>query len=326
MKSVIRLNQVNKSFGSHKVLDNISVEINAGEPVALVGANGAGKTTLFSIICGFLKADSGSVHIIGDPVGSYQHLSKLSALIQDAEFDPDFSIEKQLTLFAKLQGMSSKWARSDVERVLELTGLKEYSRQKSRILSHGMKKRLAIAQSLLGSPEVILLDEPTAGLDPDYARQISNILVDIKELATLIISSHQLEQLQRICPRVMFLKDGKVTLSKNFANPGTNQGISQVHASAMQLQTLTLRCSDQLPGLLNKIRALPVVESIDATQRHEFKIQYHAGQEPYQLEQALFTLFAQNHWHYEQLINGDTLENQWFSQQGKEGGKGGYGN
>ncbi|TLU61349.1 ABC transporter ATP-binding protein [Thalassotalea litorea] len=324
MKSVIRLNQVNKSFGAHKVLDGVSFDIEAGEPVALVGANGAGKTTLFSIICGFLKADSGSVNVLGESVVSYRHLSKLSALIQDAEFDPDFSIARQLTLFAKLQGMSRKQAQMDVERVLELTGLKEYSRQKSHILSHGMKKRLSIAQSLLGSPQVILLDEPTAGLDPDYARQISNILVDIKELATLIISSHQLEQLQRICPRVMFLKEGKVKLSDNFANPDLSQVIDQNTGlvNDAQLHTLTLRCSDQLPGLINKIKALPVVESIIATQRHEFKIQYPAGQEPYQLELALLALFAQNHWHYEQLINGDTLENQWFSQNGTEGVKG----
>lgn len=317
MNTVLSLKNVSKAYGAHHVLNNVSVDIAAGEPVALVGANGAGKTTMFSIICGFLKADSGEVNVLGQAVSSYRHLSRLSALIQDAEFDPDFSIERQLILYAKLQGMAGKQAGMDVSRVLELTGLEGYSKQKSQVLSHGMKKRLAIAQGLLGSPEVILLDEPTAGLDPDYARQISNILVDIKELATLIISSHQLEQLQRICPRVMFLRDGNIKLSENFNQPdqiGSVNGTAKIATSEDAL-TLTLRCSDQIPGLINKIKALPAVQGVVATQRHEFQVMYRGGSEPYQLEQALLALFAQNHWHYEQLINGVTLENQWFSQE-----------
>ncbi|TKB44397.1 ABC transporter ATP-binding protein [Thalassotalea mangrovi] len=316
MESIISLQNVSKSFGKHQVLDNVSVEIVAGEPVALVGANGAGKTTLFSILCGFLKADSGQVKIFGEVVSGYQHLAKLSALIQDAEFDPDFSISSQLKLYAQLHNMSAKQAQHDVDRVLELTGLSGYARQKSQILSHGMKKRLAIAQSLLGSPQVILLDEPTAGLDPDYARQISNILLDIKDLATLVISSHQLEQLQRICPRVAFLRDGKLSLSEHFnsINKPESPNSARSIANGIDVLTLTLRCSDQLPGLVDKIKALPAVRTIVATQRHEFKIQYHAGDQPYQFEHSLLKLFSENHWHYDQFINGETLENQWFSQ------------
>jgi ABC-2 type transport system ATP-binding protein len=161
-----------KHFGPVQALRGVSLRIPTGSTFGLVGPNGAGKTTLFSIVAGFLRPTSGSVNVLGAPVAGENLLGKLSVLPQDAAFRKGVPMGNQLALCARLQGYSKAQADSEVQRVLELTGMEGFADRVPDKLSHGMAKRMAIAQALMGDPQIILLDEPLAGLDPAQARRI----------------------------------------------------------------------------------------------------------------------------------------------------------
>ena len=161
---IIKCKNLTKNFSRLVALDNIDLSIEAGQPIALVGPNGAGKTTLISVISGFIRPTKGDVKVFGAGPGSASSKNRFSVLPQDAQFDPNFTVGSQLKLYAKLRGLRS--ADAEVQRVLGLVQLQDRIRSKPEDLSHGMRKRLLIAQALLGTPELIILDEPTAGIDP----------------------------------------------------------------------------------------------------------------------------------------------------------------
>ncbi|MCF2859959.1 ABC transporter ATP-binding protein [Pseudoalteromonas sp. SMS1] len=298
MNTVIEVNALAKSFGSKHALSDVNFRIEQGSTVALVGPNGAGKTTLFSIICGYLKPDHGTVNILGHNPRSAPLFSKLSALPQDAQLDPKFSVEKQLSFFAQLQGMDKKAALADTQRVLELVDLSQVAQSKTSELSHGMRKRVCIAQALLGSPEVVLLDEATAGLDPKNAKAIRNLIASLKGQITFILSSHDLSELERLCDTVLYLEQGKLSSHQSDLHQ-TQPG------SFITLQMLNL--SDDMH---QKIAQLTGVLAVKQTQSDELVIEYTKQPEP--LDLSLLSLIHENQWTYKQIVNGRTLENQLF--------------
>jgi len=167
--SIIQCDNLSKQYGNKLALDTVSLTLTQGAPIALVGPNGAGKTTLFSLLCGYIQPTNGSISILGHKPGSKALQGLLSALPQDAALDPNFSIVSQLQFFAQLQGMTTKAAKQEALRVLALVDLTDSAEAKPKSLSHGMSKRVSIAQALMGSPKIVLLDEPTAGLDPSQS-------------------------------------------------------------------------------------------------------------------------------------------------------------
>ena len=189
---------------------DVDIEWERGEPIALVGPNGAGKTTLLGILCGFVHADSGAVEVLGQAPGSAAVIGRLSALPQDAQLNPHRVVGAQLTHFARLRGLSRTAAARDVARVLEWVDLPQVAGARAAELSHGMRKRVAIAQALLGTPELVLLDEPTAGLDPENARQVRRIISDQSGATQFVVSSHNLDELERLCGSVVYIERGQV--------------------------------------------------------------------------------------------------------------------
>lgn len=211
MSAAVRVANVSKSFGSIRALDAVSFEVPPQSVFGLLGPNGAGKTTLFSIVANFLKADTGNIEVLGhDPTRISELRGRLTILPQDAEFQRGTPIIEQLTFFRMLDGQDRAAAAREANECLELVGLHDYAKRSARALSHGMMKRLGIAQAFLGKPEVILLDEPTAGLDPANARQIRDLVAQLRERATIVISSHNLTEIQELCDHVAILDHGKV--------------------------------------------------------------------------------------------------------------------
>lgn len=208
MKSLITASGLSKSYGAKQALNNVNFEIKQGAPVALVGPNGAGKTTLFSLLCGYINPSHGELSILGHKPGSAALFNKVSALPQDAQLDPRFNIDKQLAFYGKLQGMSTKQSHNEALRVLDLVGLKEVAKQRAGDLSHGMRKRVTIAQALIGAPQIVMLDEATAGLDPIHAREVRELVSSLSSEATFILSSHDLTELERLCSQVLHLDKG----------------------------------------------------------------------------------------------------------------------
>lgn len=254
MNPALRIQNVSKSFGDIQALDNVSFEVQPHTVFGLLGPNGAGKTTLFSIVASFLKADNGNVQVLGhDPRRISELRGRFTILPQDAQFERNTSILHQLVFYRRLDGNDPTTAEREVRETLELVGLEDYAKRGARVLSHGMMKRLGIAQAFLGSPEVILLDEPTAGLDPKNARQIRNLIEELRERATVVVSSHNLAEIQELCDHVAILDHGKVVASGS---------VDELTAGSRELDVRLSRRLEEAE--VARLRGLPAVESVDS--------------------------------------------------------------
>ena len=200
-------------------LDGLDCRFPAGALCGLVGPNGAGKTTLYSVVCGFLPPDEGQVDLLGGgPFDPWRLKGRVGVLPQDAEIQGRLTCGEFLRYMGSLQGLSSRRARAEAERVLR--GVRLLDRQDSLVasLSHGMRRRLAVASALVGSPELVLLDEPTAGLDPAQAAGLREELLALRGSATLIVSSHNLVELERICDWVVLMQAGRCVMQGTVAD------------------------------------------------------------------------------------------------------------
>lgn len=308
--SLIQCQGLSKSYGSKKALKNVSFSLNAGAPIALVGPNGAGKTTLFSLLCGYLSPSEGTIRLLGEAPNSPKLLGKVAALPQDATLDPNLTIASQLALFARLQGMNAKLAADEAVRVLSLVDLVDVAQQKPPSLSHGMGKRVAIAQALIGSPILVLLDEPTAGLDPANAKKVRELVKTLSPTTTFMISSHNLDELEKLCDQVLYLDKGELS-----------QSVSMRANTDSDYLTLTMQHCDS-EKLLQEVAKLSGVINVSAKQSNSFVIQLAPSEDKtaeqsaidnYQLEMKLLSLFNHHHWQYKMLMKGRTLEETLFS-------------
>jgi len=300
MSVLIKASGLSKSFGAKQALNNVSFEIQKGAPVALVGPNGAGKTTLFSLLCGYIIPSHGELSILGHKPGSAALFNQVSALPQDAQLDPRFNIDKQLAFYGKLQGMGAKQSHNEALRVLDLVGLKEVAKQRAGDLSHGMRKRVTIAQALIGSPKIVMLDEATAGLDPIHAREVRELVSSLSDEATFILSSHDLTELERLCSQVLHLDKG--ILSEH-----------QTKDNNTHTHFYTLMLNEAYQNVEQQLQALAGVSRVYMSQHKEYVIEYQPTGEP--LDIALLNFCHQQNWQYRQLVNGHTLENQIFTQE-----------
>ena len=192
-------------------LDGLTCRFPAGAISGLVGPNGAGKTTLFSVVCGFLPPDEGTVDILGGgPFDISRLKGRLGVLPQDAAIGTRLTCHGFLTYLAGLQGLSSRDAAAAAERALADVLLSDRADDRAGALSHGMRRRLAVASALLGTPELILLDEPMAGLDPGQGRALRDVLANLRGRCTVIVSSHDLDELERLCDYVVLMDAGKL--------------------------------------------------------------------------------------------------------------------
>ena len=300
MSAFIKATNLSKSFGSKLVLDHINFELSAGEPIALIGPNGAGKTTLFSIMCGYLQPDTGDIKLLGHAPSSTALFGRVGALPQDALFDPNFSLQSQLSFYAQLQGMNKARADADAKRVLTLVDLTDCAKQKATSLSNGMKKRLAIAQALLGEPELVLLDEPTAGLDPMNALQIRQLIATMSEQATFVISSHNLFELEKLCGTILYLEHGKLVQQRTL-NAKVHQGfltLTLEHGDAAQVQT--------------QLALVSGVHKVVCQQKNEYLIWFDAELAP-DTDLAVLQALRTQGWRYKSLQRGQSLEQQLFA-------------
>ena len=297
MSLLLSCQGLSKSYGIKQAVSQVSFDINKGEPIALVGENGAGKTTLMSMMCGFVKPTSGKIiygtNVAGNPV-------TLGALPQDAVLDAGFGIATQLNYLARLQGFNRIEALREVDKVLEMVDLKDVAKEKSDTLSHGMSKRISIAQALIGSPDVILLDEPTAGLDPKNSLKIRDCIQRLKQDVTFLISSHNLTELERICGSVLYLEQGRLTRNEPLQSTETNQYLTIVFNSSVDDQ------------LINNINALTGVNTVQRKHADEVLIEYKNTDKASELEVELFKLMNQSRVDYKLLQKGLSLENKLY--------------
>ena len=210
----VELRAVRKRFGKTVALDGLNLRVQAGSMLGLVGPNGAGKTTTFGVISGALEPDEGEVHVLGEgPFDPRRQAGALGLLPQDCALNPHSSAKQLLTFFARLQGCTRREAAREADRLLDQVRLADRADARVRQLSHGMKRRLAVAQALLGDPQLVLLDEPTGGLDPHLVVEMRELLLREKRKRTLIVSSHILSDLEQTCDAIAFIEDGRCVRS-----------------------------------------------------------------------------------------------------------------
>ena len=281
--TALRVEGVTKSFAKFRALDDVSFEVPTRCVQGLVGPNGAGKTTLFSIVAGFLIADEGEVRLLGEHGPGARHiLGRVSILPQDALFDRNQSILDQLVLVRRLRGgVTRKQARDDVAEALARVGLSDYLERSAVVLSHGMTKRLGIAQAFLGDPELIFLDEPTAGLDPRNAARIRQVVRELSERSTVVISSHNLTELEDLCDHVVILDRGVVKAS------GTMEEIMRSGLRRLDLTFAADLTTEQLAAL----GALSAVGAIEARGQGRYELMVEGKGDP-PIEEILKGLIA----------------------------------
>ena len=210
---MISLNSVTKIFGTFTAVENISYTIEAGDHFALLGPNGAGKTTLVRMLLDFIKPTAGRITINGVPVSDPESRKHIGYLAEQHVIPPYLSGLGYLMRHASLIGLSGKNAAVEVDRVLEMVAMKGGEKKKSVTYSKGMKQRIGLAAAILGSPKLLILDEPTAGLDPIGIRQVRKILENLYDKGiTVILNSHLLSEVEKTCKTAAIMYKGKILI------------------------------------------------------------------------------------------------------------------
>ena len=210
---MLEIQNLNKSYRRRKIIDNLNMSVYKGDIYGFLGANGEGKTTTIRMITSLIKADSGDIIINGKSVINCKNeaIRNIGAMVEAPKFYENMSGYENLELMARIMpGISDL----DIQNVLDLVGLKDRGRDKFKEYSMGMKQRLGIANALLGDPELIILDEPSNGLDPYGMKEINNLIVSLVKSfdKTFIISSHLLHEMEGICNRIGILHSGKLCI------------------------------------------------------------------------------------------------------------------
>lgn len=209
---MIELKNVTKVYGTRKAVDNISFSVDKGEIVGFLGPNGAGKTTTMKMITGYMPPTSGTIKIAGydiveQPIEAKKHIGYLP------EVPPlylDMTVEAYLHFVGGIKGVPPKKRREDVERIIHEVGLTDVRKRLIKNLSKGYKQRVGLAQAIIGDPDVLVLDEPTVGLDPKQIKEIRDIIKELGKKHTIILSTHILPEVSMVCDRVIIINKGKI--------------------------------------------------------------------------------------------------------------------
>lgn len=203
------IDRVSKVYKNKIAVDNISIKIEQGV-YGLLGANGAGKTTLMRIVCGILKPTNGKVSFDGIDVSEELYRSELGYLPQDFGYYPEFTGKDFLLYMAALKGLGKSQAIYKANELLEYVSLDEVGKNKIKTYSGGMKQRLGIAQALLNNPKILILDEPTAGLDPKERVRFRDLISELGKNSIVILSTHIVSDVEKIADEILMMKDGKL--------------------------------------------------------------------------------------------------------------------
>jgi len=242
---ILQTFELKKAFGTVRAVDGVSLSVSRGQVYGFLGPNGSGKTTTIGMIVGLLHPDSGIVRIFGELVSPYHTmaLQRVGALIGVPALLPYLSARQNLELLTRLHPETHS---TRIDEVLELIGLKGEDRRPAGQFSTGMKQRLGIAMSLLHGPELLILDEPTNGMDPSGMVEIRNLLSELSDQGvTVFISSHLLHEIEQICDRVAVLKQGKLIAEGQVADLlGQNKAVKLRVPSPEQTIQLIQQLSD----------------------------------------------------------------------------------
>ena len=230
---MIEVKNVTKKYGKAVAVDDISFEIKEGEIVGLLGPNGAGKSTTMNMLTGFIEQTEGEIIVDG-----YNMLKKPKRAKKEIGYMPegvplymDLTVKEFVTYMAEIKKVNKKERKEKVEKIIEQTGLKDVEKKLVKNLSRGYKQRVSMAGALVGEPKILILDEPTVGLDPKQITEIRNLIKDLGKTHTIILSSHILSEVSQICNKVIIINKGKIVAvdtPENLENKVSNNNMIYV--------------------------------------------------------------------------------------------------
>lgn len=252
---LLDVQQLSKRFGERLVVDQVSFSVYEGQTLGLLGPNGAGKSSTVNMICGLLRADAGRVLLAGQVMGSGANpiKNKLGLVPQDLALYEELSALNNLKLFGALYGLSGKLLQKRCDAVLDLVSLRDRAKERTQDFSGGMKRRLNIAAAMLHEPALLILDEPTVGVDPQSRNAIFDALEALKqEGRSLIYTSHYMEEVERLADHIVMIDHGRVIANESpaelYARLPAQAALELVYATALEeTQLLALRA---LPGVV----------------------------------------------------------------------------
>lgn len=227
METILTIKNLNKRYGRIQALKNVSFEIKKGNVYGILGPNGSGKSTTLGITLNVVNATSGEYQWFDGVLETHEALKKVGAIIERPNFYPYMTAYENLKLVCKIKNINY----SKIEEKLELVGLIERKDSKFSTFSLGMKQRLAIASALLNDPEILILDEPTNGLDPQGIHQIRDIIKKVASLGTtILLASHLLDEVEKVCSHVVVLRKGEILYAGLVDGMAANEGFFELEA------------------------------------------------------------------------------------------------
>lgn len=227
METILSITNLNKRFGSVHAVKNVSLEIQKGNVYGILGPNGSGKSTTLGIVLNVVNKTSGDYSWFGGTMQTHEALRKVGAIIERPNFYPYMTARENLELVCKIKDINTV----KVYEKLELVGLLERENSKFSTFSLGMKQRLAIASALLNDPEILILDEPTNGLDPQGIHQIRDIIKQIAaQGTTILLASHLLDEVEKVCTHVLVLRKGEILYSGRVNEMTSNEGFFELES------------------------------------------------------------------------------------------------
>lgn len=237
---MIEVSHLTKQYGNHLAVDDVSFTVADGQICGLLGPNGAGKSTIMNILTGYLSATSGQVTVAGHPLPEEADAAKacVGYLPEQPPLYPEMTVQEYLTFAVELKGVKKAERKEQMCRAARRTGLEAVLPRLIRSLSKGYKQRVGIAQALLGSPRLIILDEPTVGLDPAQVIEIRKLIRELGRAHTVILSSHILSEVQAVCQQILILSKGHLAAAGS---------LEELTADGKSLEEVFLELTDGEP-------------------------------------------------------------------------------
>ena len=298
---MIEVKNVTKKYGKLVAVDDISFTINDGEIVGLLGPNGAGKSTTMNMLTGFIEQTEGDIIVDG-----YNMLKKPKKAKREIGYMPegvplysDLTVKEFITYMAEIKNVNKKERKEKIEKIIENTGLKDVQNKLTKNLSRGYKQRVSLAGALVGEPKILILDEPTVGLDPKQITEIRSLIKELGKTHTVILSSHILSEVSQICNKVIIINKGKIVAvdtPENLENKVSNNNATYVTVEDTE---------NKMDSMKNKIKEIKEIKLIkeneDGTKDYELQ-----AEKDVDLRKIIFKEFAKENITIFEMKKADT--------------------
>ena len=293
----VKINNLSKSYGFQKAVDNISFEVKTGEILGFLGPNGAGKTTTMKMITDYIEKDSGDIRIGGQPLDAPDMKKNIGYLPENNPLYPEMPVIDYLEFCAALQSVPKANIENRVREMIRVCGLDIEKHKKIGQLSKGFRQRVGLAQAMIHDPQILILDEPTTGLDPNQIVEIRELIKHIGKEKTVILSTHILPEVEATCDRILIINKGKIVADGTAAT---------LRKQAQGQQVLHLKIEDgDVNQIFEKLKQLPSIAMVDFLdiENNRFEIQSVTDQ---MANRDIFKLCVKNKWALTEMIPFET--------------------